>query len=219
MNDRTDNIRVDSIIFDMDGTLWDAVDSYATIWNTTLDQEGIEHQPVTRHDLVKLMGSYLDDILNQLISRPIDREALLKRLMENEATMMITLGGRLYPDVKKVIAELSGHYKLFMVSNCGPRGLDNFVAYTGLTPCFTALLTHGGTGVPKADNIRRLVKEYDLKRPVYVGDTAGDAEQAAKAGVPMIWAAYGFGKVDKPDATIHSFDQLPKAIEQINEQS
>lgn len=213
-----DNIpQVDSIIFDMDGTLWDAVDSYAVIWNTTLDQEGIEHQVVTRHELVQLMGSYLDDILARLLPRPVDREALLKRLMENEATMMRSLGGKLYPGVKKVIGELSKHYKLFIVSNCGPHGLENFVAYTGLTGYFTDLLTHGATGLPKARNIERLVELYNLKRPVYAGDTQGDADQAAIAGVPMIWAAYGFGTVEHPDATIFSIKELPEAIRKIND--
>ena len=27
--------KFDSLIFDMDGTLWDAVDSYCEIWNVT----------------------------------------------------------------------------------------------------------------------------------------------------------------------------------------
>ena len=46
------NKRFDAYIFDMDGTLWDAVDSYAAIWNTTIVQLGVQVPPVTRQKLV-----------------------------------------------------------------------------------------------------------------------------------------------------------------------
>ena len=29
--------KYDSLLFDMDGTLWDAVDSYCAIWNAAID--------------------------------------------------------------------------------------------------------------------------------------------------------------------------------------
>lgn len=206
---------IDSIIFDMDGTLWDAVDSYAVIWNTTLDQLGIPHENVTRHELIRLMGSYLNDILDQLIPGLKDPKELLERVMVNEAEMMPELGGTLYPDVKETIKELASHYRLFMVSNCGVRGLENFVAYNGLEPYFTDLLSHGSTGKSKAENIRTLIERYGLKRAVYVGDTQSDADSAHKAGVPIVWTAYGFGHVADPDATIHTFAELPRAIKEL----
>jgi len=39
---------------------------------------------------------------------------------------------------------------------------------------------------------------------VYVGDTLGDAEAAKKAGLPFIWARYGFGDVKEYDDLIDS---------------
>lgn len=207
---------VDSLIFDMDGTLWDAVDSYAVIWNVTLDQMGIAHENVTRHDLLRLMGSYLDDILAQLIPDVEQRGPLLQKVMTNEAEMMPELGGTLYPDVRELIPQLAGKYRLFMVSNCGVRGLENFVEYNGLTPYFTDLLSHGSTGKSKTENIRDLVFRYGLKSPVYVGDTQSDADSAHKADVPFIWAAYGFGNVSDPDAVIRSFKELPGAVLEID---
>lgn len=203
---------VDSLIFDMDGTLWDAVDSYAVIWNVTLDQFGIEHAPVTRDDLMRLMGSYLDDILDQLIPDLSMRRPLLEKVMINEAEMMPRLGGHLYPHVKELIPQLARHYRLFMVSNCGVRGLENFVSYNGLQPYFEDLLSHGSTGKSKTENILTLIDRYSLKRPVYVGDTQSDADSAHKAGVPIIWTRYGFGKVTDADAVIDSFSQLPDAV-------
>lgn len=211
------NHPVDSLIFDMDGTLWDAVDSYAIIWNTTLDEVGARHKRVTRQDLLSLMGSYLDKILNELVPDVSEQKMLLEKVMVNEAAMMPQLGGKLYPHVKQLIPELAKKYRLFMVSNCGPGGLENFVRYNGLEGCFIDLLSHGGTGKSKKENILDLVERYALKRPVYVGDTQSDADSAHAAGCPFIWTRYGFGYVKDAEATITSFDQLPSAIEKINE--
>lgn len=208
---------VDSLIFDMDGTLWDAVDSYAVIWNKTLDQVGIPHETVTRDHLLSLMGSYLDDILAQLVPDAIQRTRLLELVMKNEAEMMPELGGTLYPSVKELIPELATKYRLFMVSNCGAEGLPNFVQYNRLQPYFVDLLSHGGTHRSKADNIATLIEKYNLRCPVYIGDTQGDADQARMAGVPMIHAAYGFGDVLNPDAAIHDFSELPDAIRTVNQ--
>lgn len=200
---------VDSIIFDMDGTLWDAVDSYCLIWDTTFAEMGYKADPVTRQQLLGLMGSYLQDIIKALAPDITDLPAFLKRLEHNEHTMMTRLGGRLYPGVKETIAGLSRDYRLFMVSNCGEFGLDNFLVYTGLKPYFTDTRTHGGTRRPKSENIRDLIDRYNLIRPVYVGDTQGDADQAHSAGIPIIYAAYGFGQIADPDYIIDSITELP----------
>lgn len=208
--------KIDSIIFDMDGTLWDAVDSYAVIWNVTLDRAGVPHEPVGREDLIRLMGSYLDDILEQLIPNLDKRREVLESVMINEAEMMPRLGGVLYPGVRDTIRRLAADYRLFMVSNCGASGLENFVEYNSLQPYFTDLLSHGGTGRSKADNIRALVDRYGLQRPVYVGDTQSDAESAHAAGVPIIWAEYGFGTVSNPDAVLDRFERLPEVIDSLD---
>lgn len=212
----TDRLPADALIFDMDGTLWDAVDSYATIWNVSFDTAGIPHKAVTRHDLLKLMGSYLDDILAQLVPDATKRADLLRLVMDNETRMMPELGGTLYPHVRELIPQLARQYRLFMVSNCGASGLDNFVTYNRLEPYFTDLLSHGGTGRSKADNIRTLVEKYGLRSPVYIGDTQSDGNSAHQAGIPVIWAAYGFGTIIDPDAVIHSFDRLPDVVRPYN---
>ena len=212
----TTKLHVDSLIFDMDGTLWDAVDSYVKIWNTSLAEFGINNRNVTRDELLSLMGSYLDDILATLVPDAAQRPLLLQRVMDNETSMMPLLGGKLYPAVKKLIPALAAQYKLFMVSNCGATGLENFVDYNGLRPYFTDLLSHGSTGCSKADNIRTLINRYNLERPAYIGDTRSDALSSRDAGVPFIWAKYGFGNVDNPDAVIASFSQLPEVIEPLN---
>lgn len=57
----------DAYIFDMDGTLWDAVDGYCDVWNATIDAFGIDCPPIDRDRLFTQMGQPLDVIMDALI--------------------------------------------------------------------------------------------------------------------------------------------------------
>ncbi len=199
----------DSIIFDMDGTLWDAVDSYCKVWDVTFASFGLDTR-ISRSDLMKCMGQPIDVIFRNIVTVKVDPEAFLKRLDDNERILMPEYGGVLYPDVKRLIPELAAHYRLFMVSNCGAEGLHNFLRYTGLTPYFTDTLTHGQTSLPKEGNIRRLIVQYDLKSPVYVGDTEGDCRSAHAVPIPMLHVTYGFGSAPDADWHVGSFSELTR---------
>lgn len=48
----------------------------------------------------------------------------------------------------------------------------------------------------KAENIMKIREDNNLSDPVYIGDTIGDFNACRKAGVPFIFAEYGFGQVD-----------------------
>ena len=79
-----------------------------------------------------------------------------------------------------------------------------FLKATGLSRYFAGHLCPGDTGVAKAENLMLISQKYHLQAPVYVGDTMGDFEACQKAGVPFIFASYGFGDVPVPDARIES---------------
>ncbi len=59
----------------------------------------------------------------------------------------------------------------------------------------TDIECYGNTKKSKGMNIKAVVERNHLKDPVYVGDTVGDCEASREAGVPFIFAAYGFGDV------------------------
>ncbi len=199
----------DSYIFDMDGTLWDAVDSYCQVWNKTLADIGDYSVIVTRPMLTSLMGKPLETIYDIVVGRRDIHEKFMERLGFNERNMMPTLGGRLYSGVTDTLAELSGRAKLFMVSNCDVSGLPNFLAFTGLRPYITDCLSIGETGFNKDVNIGTIVARYNLQTPVYIGDTQGDCELTHRAGLPFVWAAYGFGRdVQGYDYKIDSIKDL-----------
>jgi phosphoglycolate phosphatase len=54
----------------------------------------------------------------------------------------------------------------------------------------------------------------NIKFAVYIGDTEGDEKAARFAGIPFIYAEYGFGNAVSPDAVITRIKQLPKCIKE-----
>lgn len=205
-------INCDSLIFDMDGTLWDAVDSYRQIWDKTFAEQGIDMAPVTRETLLRHMGKHLEDIVAELAPADLDYDSFTTALDINEREMMPRLGGRLYEGVYTTIRELSRTKQLFMVSNCGSSGLANFLRFSNLEQFMTDSLSHGGTGLDKAGNISRLIETYGLEAPMYVGDTQGDSNSAHRAGAGMIFCAYGFGHVTDAEYTINDIRQLTELV-------
>ena len=199
--------KFDSLIFDMDGTLWDAVDSYCTIWNVTFEQMGLS-QTVSRQELLECMGKPINEIFKKIVIEDIDENKYLALLDRNECELMPKLGGVLYNGVAEGIKLLSSRYKLFMVSNCGADGLKNFLKFTKLEPYFIDTLAYGENNLPKAENIKLIISRNNLSNPAYVGDTQGDCNAAHAAGVPMIFAQYGFGKCEDAEYKIDSFPQL-----------
>lgn len=198
----------DSIIFDMDGTLWDAVDSYCKVWNETFKQMGVQTITISRQELLRCMGLPINEIFARIVKISINSNIFLEKLSKNEALMMPTLGGTLYPGVFDGIKLLSKHYRLFMVSNCGAEGLKNFLSFTQLSPYIEDTLTHGETLLNKTENIKRLINRHNLTSPIYMGDTQGDCNYAHAANIPMIYASYGFGKCNDAEYTVNSFNQF-----------
>lgn len=68
--------------------------------------------------------------------------------------------------------------------------------------------------MPKSENIREIIARYDLQAPVYVGDTVGDLAASQAAGVPFIFATYGFGQLTEAEAPsrIHQISELEQIL-------
>lgn len=201
----------DALIFDMDGTLWDAVDSYCRVWNVTFAEIDSD-RTISREELMRCMGMPIGRIYDTLVKEPIDRKRFLRQLDRNEELLMPVLGGTVYPGVNELIPELAQRYPLYMVSNCGALGLVNFLRFTGLAPYFTDTLTYGQTLLAKDGNIGLLRQRHGFKAPVYIGDTQGDCTMAHRAGADMIHAAYGFGTAPDAEYQARSFAEVAKIL-------
>ena len=54
---------------------------------------------------------------------------------------------------------------------------------------------------------------YEEEALVYIGDTKGDGDASKEAGVPFIFASYGFGEVSEYAAQIEKMKDLPALME------
>jgi len=201
----------ESLIFDIDGTLWDSRALVAEGYNIQLKKEGLEHLCVTAEDLKPLFGKVMTEIADAILASidPKDRYDLMERCMDTENRYLFENECRIgYPGVLETVRELAKHYRLFIVSNsqCGYPGLC--MEKLGLTPYIEGHLCFGDTGTSKGKTIRTLMEKHNIQSCAYIGDTQGDYEATVEAQVPFIWAAYGFGIPEGYAAKIDSFAEL-----------
>ena len=199
----------DSIIFDLDGTLWDASETVVRAFNDSIQAIGFDIN-LTSQTVRDFSGMKMDDIFTQYFS--FVPKGKLKEFetiyAEKESQYLQQFGGELFPNVKETLEKLVGNYQLFIVSNCMKGYIENFIGFFSFEDLFEDFECFGNDGLPKDKNIRMIVERNNLQNPVYVGDTIWDKESSEKAGVDFIHAAYGFGKIENPKVQIQNFEDL-----------
>ena len=206
--------KIDSIIFDLDGTLWSSAKAISEAWGLVLQKhENIEKK------LYSCMGLPMYDIAAKLFPSLAEniRNQLMDELCEFENGYLEKRGGVLYDGLEETLAQLQENYKLYIVSNCQDGYIEAFIKAHHMEKYFEDTECWGRTRLSKGESNKILIARNHLKNPIYVGDTAGDYQSAVDAGIPFIYAAYGFGEVRDCDYKIQSIRELPEVVEQVNE--
>ena len=195
---------MDSIIFDVDGTLWDSTDVVAKAWTDYLRQKEQIDLTITAGQLKTLFGKPLAEIAALVFPEYPENEQLrlIDGCCEAEHALLHITGAPLYEDLEKALQILSAQYPLYIVSNSQCGYIELFLEKTGFAKYFQGHLCNGDTGLDKGSNIRQIADQNSLKDPVYVGDTMGDFEACRKAEGPFVLAEYGFGEGPEPDMRI-----------------
>jgi len=203
--------KFDSIIFDLDGTLWDSTANVALAWQNAIAQVDYLDEDMTVERVRSITGMTYDAIFDKLFPtlNPQQRKEVQTLCGISELEILHKNGGELYPHLEETLKYLSAKYKLYIVSNCQNGYIELFLDLNRMHTYFLGHQCFGTKGNPKADNIKDIVKDHQLVAPVYIGDTMGDYNAASQAGVPFIFASYGFGIVQEGMiSTISSLSEL-----------
>jgi phosphoglycolate phosphatase len=203
-------MKIDSIIFDLDGTLWDSTEGVCGTWKTVLANYPSINRTITPENMQGCMGLSINEAGKKLFPE-LDEEfqmRLMKECCDAECEYLAEHGGDLYPELEETLKILSQKYKLFLVSNCQDGYIQCFFRAHKLEKYFTDIECMGVTGLTKGENNKLIIKRNNLKSPIYVGDTIGDAESAKVAEIPFVYARYGFGNVEEYDYVIDSLEEI-----------
>jgi phosphoglycolate phosphatase len=209
--------RFDSVIFDLDGTLWNATESVTKGFQAAINSVSYIEQDITLADVQAVTGQPYEAVYEKLFpSLPVEKRQEFKALCaQHELGGVEQYGGTLYPELESTLRYLQEQgYRLFIVSNCQRGYIEAFLRYSQLESYFEGHQCFGTKSLPKFQNILEVIEQYQLQAPVYVGDTRSDFEASQKSGIPFIFATYGFGDVPAEEAAmrIDTFTDLRQLL-------
>lgn len=202
----------DALVFDLDGTLWDATEACTSGWNDGLRSLGIPKK-LTVEDIRRVVGKPTPVCVALLLPEVENREKVMEALNQFEEEAIKSRGGKFYDSLLETLEALSRCYDLFLVSNCQPWYLDLFFELSGAKRYFKGYDCYGNSHQNKPEMLENLKREHGFLRPAYIGDTELDEESARKAGYAFIHAGYGFGRAKDPDRVIHSLQELQLLVD------
>ena len=191
------NFPYDAVVFDLDGTLFDAEEGIVSSVVKAMKEMGLEIPqgaqlrqvvgPPLRysfHDLLNVPSEQLDEAA--------DRYA---RIFRSEGMYRYSV----YPGIRTMLRVLKENGIYVALASSKPRDLcEHILRYYGLRHYFDRVIgeTDSHAKLGKPEMIRRALPEH-YERAAMVGDRLYDMEGARIAGVDGIGAVYGCGSVEE----------------------
>lgn len=195
-----------SILFDLDGTLWDTTIEVEKVWNKIAMEYRLN---ISKEQIKNIMGLTKREIIEYLFKgNNKDGNEFITKCQEKENDYLKENGGHIYKNTIKTIKKLVNKYDLYIVSNCQAGYIEAFIEHYSLQEFFKDFECSGNTGMTKYENINSILKRNNILKAIYVGDTQKDYESAIKNELPFIWAEYGFGNCDKYYKKIKDISEL-----------
>lgn len=211
--------RLDGIIFDLDGTLWDSSKEVAVSWNKTMERFDEVEKVLTQTDIQGIMGLQVPGIAKKLFPELEEekRIEIITACCREECAHLRKMGGELFEGMRETIENLSKKYSLFIVSNCLEGYIESFLSFHKMSDYFRDFLSAEATGYDKYRNIDLIRKKHHLNHTIYLGDTKGDQEACKKSNTTFVFASYGFGAASDDAWKIKKISDLPDLIQQIED--
>ena len=219
------NIRMQAVVFDLDGTLLNSLADIANAGNTVLQAHGFPGHPVDAYRL--FVGDGVRRLIHRLVPPAYQEDkALLESVLREYAEQYYrtwNVESRLYDGVTELLDALAQRQiRMAVLSNKPQEATDRCVEYYLGRYTFAAVLGQQADRPPKPDptGVREILAHLEVAAEscCYVGDTAVDMQTALGAGMFAVGAAWGFRDVAELQAAgahalIHHPGELLALIE------
>lgn len=210
-------MKYDMIIFDIDGTIWDASEKNTRALNKALKN----HKIKVKVDSEKVKGGFglslteFGDYLFDFIEDKELRYQLVREADKIKLDLIEEEGQEAYPDFRETFIKLSHKYKTGIVSNCGPDIIEQLIIKLDLNSYITDFIAASRFKITKAEAFKRIMKNNNSENCIYIGDTENDYNESKNAEIDFIWATFGFGKDVDAKYKFDKYIELPDLIEEI----
>ena len=211
---------IKAVIFDLDGTLIDSLPDLAASANRVRQLYNLEPLPLEK------IRSYIGDGMRTLIHRTLtdsregkNEELIEAALAEHAAYYSAHLLDKTvpFPNTAHVLSQLSArNIKLSVVTNKPEKNARRILEFFNLAQFFTGI--YGGDTLPRRKPFPDLLLAACEKMQVLpeqtlmLGDSENDFLAGRAANCQVVFAAYGYGKLEylpaDPDAQISDIGEI-----------
>ena len=210
------NKKMNTVIFDLDGTLSDSAEGIVNSLNYALPRLGFKEIP--GEDLLQYIGPPLDKIFERLTDKK-DEEFLLKAAATfRERYFLIGYKeNEMYEGIEDALKQLIDRGDILCVATAKRQDIaENVLRYFKIDKFFTQI--HGSDiNRKKADLLRDMIKDPTLNnRPmIMIGDRGSDFTAAGEVCMPSLGVRWGYGsegELKHATAIVEKPKNLPHAI-------
>lgn len=212
-------IRIDTIFFDVDGTLVDARKDIVKAINFALSRMGVKPPPSKQ--VVSYIGTGVKDLVKKSLGEP--NAGLIDKTIDIFSEYYIkhaTDETKLYPHVREILEYFNDKRK-FIITNRYSRFADTTLKGFGIRKYFEEIL--GGDDEncmkPSACVLDRFISKLniDKRRALIIGDMVIDVQTGKNSGIKTCFVTYGLGKLKeakalRPDYIIKDLLELKDVI-------
>jgi len=221
--------RIKGVIFDLDGTLIDSLETYRMAFNRIVERYSL--RPIDLTELTDFLNQFLS--LEQLLKKlyPSLKPGVIKEFIVEMRKEFIALSRHsitLKPHAREVLLSLKGQgMKIGIATGRMSRGDGKWreLKHLRIDSLVDTVVTSGETK-PKPDpaSLIKCVEELGLllKDCIFVGDSRADVIAGRSAGMKVIAIPSGVASREQlademPDSLLDCLSKLPAYIENISQ--
>lgn len=207
---------LNTVIFDMDGTLIDTNELVADSWRYAVKE--LTGRDITEDEIKGTLGEILRDSMLRLMP-DIDPEVALNTYRDYQRDIFLDRI-KLYEGTSEALREIHADgYKSALLTSRLRASTEKALKHFGIADCFNAVLTASDTKIFKPDP----APVYEIlgmtgskaEEAMLVGDTVHDIEAGLAAGVFTVLVGWSYAlppekrkNAPKPDAVIEKMQDI-----------